>query len=154
MWQRLQTLKPAATARVQVAVAATLWTVVGALLLFFGVRWSLGGTSRYAILLLALAIGAGIAKERLVLQKAARRITDRIRSRGDGRCVCGFVSWKTWILVGLMAGTGRALRGGLLPRPIVGLIYAGIGAALLLAARGLWMQWRTFEPIRPGAGEG
>jgi hypothetical protein len=36
---------------------------------------------------------------------------------------------------------GRFLRGGLVPRAIVGLIYAGVGTALLVASRQLWYAW-------------
>ncbi len=146
MRQLLETYKPAAPARAHIAVAAALWTIVGALLLFFGVRWSLAGSSHYAVPILVSAIAAGALKARFVLHKAATRITDRIRARGDGRCLGGFVSWKTWILIAFMATSGRMLRAGLLPRPIVGFIYAGIGAALLLAARRLWSEWRAFQP--------
>ncbi len=143
----LHSCKPAATARTHVLVAALLWTVVGALLLTFGIKWAWHAAGPHTLLLLAAAIGAGAAKAHFVLRKAARRIVARIRERGDGCCLGGFVSWKTYLLIAVMATTGRLLRGGLLPKPIVGLVYAGIGAALLLAAWTLWTAWRCFPPL-------
>jgi hypothetical protein len=141
MADRLNAYKPAASARVHLLLAALMWTVVGALLLFFGVRWVLASRTAHAAWLLAAAGVAGVLKGELVLRRAARRMIERIRARGDGRCVGGFLSWRTWAFVAVMAGAGRMLRGGAVPRIIVGLIYAAVGTALLLSVRRLWHAW-------------
>jgi hypothetical protein len=91
------------------------------------------------------AIALGFLKARFVLNRSARRVTDRIESRGDGRCIGGFLSWKTWLLVVAMILLGRLLRLSPLPRPILGLIYAAIGFALLAASRLLWARWRAVK---------
>ncbi len=137
--------KPAASARVHVGVAAVMWTVVGAVLVALGLYWTRPAGSMWpALLVVAAAIG--VIKARLVLAKAARRILDRIRTRGDGQCLGGFISWKTWLLVIGMMMLGRLLRGGLLPRPVVGFIYEAIGVALLTGAIGLWRGLREVSP--------
>lgn len=141
MADRLNAYKPAASARVHLLLAALMWTVVGALLLFFGVRWVLTSQTAHAAWLLAVAAAAGVLKAELVLRRAARRTIERIRARGDGRCVGGFLSWQTWAFVGVMAAAGRLLRGGPAPRIIVGVIYAAVGTALLLSVRRLWHAW-------------
>jgi hypothetical protein len=137
----LEDYKPAASARTQLLLAALLWTVVGAMLLFFGVRWSILAEIPYVWLLLALAITAGVFKALFILERTARRTIDRIRERGDGRCIGGFLSIRTWLFVGLMMLTGYLLRHSALPRAIVGLIYAAVGTALLVASRRLWGAW-------------
>ena len=79
-----------------------------------------------------------------MLRRSAQRIIARIKSRGDGRCIGGFLSWRTWLLVALMVIGGRVLRRGLLPEAVVGLIYVLVGTALLLAAAQLWnagLKW-------------
>jgi len=140
----LQRLKPRAAGRTQLLLAGALWTVVGALLLGFGARWTLEALGRPAgALTLLLAVGAGLLKGRFVLDRAAARITDRIAARGDGRCAGGFLSWRSWLLVALMSAAGRLLRSGLLSHAIVGLLYTAIGAGLLFSSRIAWRRWRA-----------
>ena len=142
MGNRLDSLKPAAPARVHLLLAAALWTVVGSLLAFFGARWVLSWQVPLGLLLLALATVAALLKARFVLHKVAGRMIERIRTRGDGRCIGGFLSVRTWALVVLMATAGRLLRGSHLPRIAIGFAYAAVGLALLLASRQLWQAWR------------
>jgi hypothetical protein len=137
----LEEYKPAASARTHLLLAALLWTVVGGMLLLFGMRWSIRAAIPYVWLLLALAIAAGVFKALFVLECTARRTIDRIRERGDGRCIGGFLSIRTWLFVGLMMLVGYLLRHSALPRAIVGLIYTAVGTALLVAARRLWGAW-------------
>ena len=58
----------------------------------------------------------------------------RIERRGDGRCIGGFLSLRTWALVALMMVAGRTLRHSFVPAVIIGLAYAAVGTALLVAA--------------------
>lgn len=138
--------KPAVSARVHLLLAAALWTVVGGLLLAFGAKWLLAWRSTYVWLVAPVAVTVGLLKGRVVLERSAVRIIERIRERGDDRCVGGFLSPKTWLLVLLMMVSGRVLRAALLPTPMVGFLYAAIGVALLWASRRLWGACQ-----RPGA---
>jgi len=138
----LATYKPAASARVHLLLAATLWTVVGAALAFFGGRWALVLESTWVWVCLGFAAVVGLAKGRFVLHKTADRIIRRIVSRGDGRCVGGFLSPKTWLVVLCMMAAGRLLRTGLVPRVTVGMVYVAVGVALLLGSGPLWVAWR------------
>ena len=137
----VEKFKPAASRRTHLLLAALMWTVVGSLLIYFGSRWVLRTDTAHAHLQIAAAAVVGAAKARFVLDRSARRIVERIRVRGDGRCLGGFVSLKTWVLIALMVGTGRLLRGGVLSKHIVGLLYAAIGVALLVGARNFWRAW-------------
>lgn len=135
--------KPRAAGRTQLFLAGALWSVVGSLLLVFGALWTLKAFGRPGgALALIIGIGAGLLKGRLVLDRAAGRIADRIAARADGRCAGGFLSWQSWLLVALMSGAGRLLRGGLLPHAVVGPLYAAVGAGLLFSSRIAWRRWR------------
>jgi len=136
--QDVERFKPAAPAHVHLLMAALLWSVVGTLLAGFGALWTWGARMAFAPVLASAAVALGIVKSRWVLDRAARRIAARILDRGDGRCVGGFLSVRTWILVVLMAGAGRVLRAGFLPLGVVGLIYLAVGVALLLSSRVIW----------------
>ncbi len=133
-------LKPSAPARVHLLLAGLLWLVVGTLLAIFGGRWLWidWGWPGAAASLAAVAIG--IAKSHWVLDRAAVRMAVRIGERGDGRCIGGFLSWKTWLLVGLMSGGGRLLRHLVGANGFVGLLYLAVGVALLRSSRLLWRE--------------
>jgi hypothetical protein len=143
----LERWKPRAAGRTQLLLAGALWSIVGGALLGFGARWTLEAFGRGpGALAISLGLAAGLFKGRFVLDKAAARIADRIEARGDGRCLGGFLSWRSWLLVALMSGAGRLLRGGLLPHAVVGPLYAAIGAGLLFSSRIAWRRWRAAGP--------
>jgi len=133
--------KPAAAVHVHLMMAWLMWVVVGASLLGFGVRWVWREPLVVTLWLVGAAATVGILKSRLVLDRAARRITDRIRQRGDGRCLGGFLSLRSWALVAAMAAGGRLLRSGPVAVTIIGLLYIAVGTALLLSARIPWRAW-------------
>ena len=138
-WERL---KPAAPIRVHLFLAAALWTLPGIALFVFGLRWALLGTSPWTFPLIVVALIAGYLKARLIMVRAADRTVQRIHERGDGRCLGGFLSWKSWLLVAVMATMGRYFRSGVLPLPVAGIIYTFVGTALLTASLVLWRAWR------------
>jgi len=136
--------KPRAAGRTQLLLAGSLWTIVGALLLGFGARWTMEAFApRAGALAVALGVVAGLIKGRFVLDRVAGHITDRIASRGDGRCAGAFLSWRSWLLVALMSGAGRLLRDGLLSPAVAGWLYTAIGTGLLFSSRIAWKRWRS-----------
>lgn len=141
----LERWKPAARAKTQVLLAATLWACVGAGLSLTGVRWTLRASRYWPAALIALGLALGVAKCRWALERSARHIVDRIASRGDGTCVGGFLSWQTWLFVLAMMAMGVALRRSDLPRMILGVLYTAVGVALLCGSRVFWLTWRGME---------
>ena len=138
----LERWKPAARSRTQILVAGLLWLCVGIGLVIAGVYWTLGAPGIWPEMLLALAAGLGFAKGQFVLAPTARRIAARIRRRGDGACLGGFLSWKTWLAVLLMMGLGITLRHSRLPRVPLGVLYAAVGVALMWGSRVYWWELR------------
>jgi hypothetical protein len=137
----IQRCKPAVSARVQLLLAGLLWTIVGTSLLSVGFWWGSGPGGAHGIGFLASALLVGMLKAHFVLGRAAQRIISRIRARGDGCCVGGFISWRSWLFVLGMMLLGTFLRHGPVPRVLVGFIYAAVGTALLTASRHLWRAW-------------
>ncbi|MFC1705201.1 hypothetical protein ACFL59_00080 [Planctomycetota bacterium] len=137
----LERWKPAAPATMHVLMAAVLWTCVGSGLAGAGVWWTLGLPGVWAALLLALSLLAGLMKGRFILEPKARRTVARIVARGDGRCLGGFLSGQTWLLVLAMMGLGVVLRRTDLPRIALGVVYGTVGVALLLGSRLFWVEW-------------
>jgi hypothetical protein len=120
-----------------------MWSMAGTGILTAGCVWIFRSRSPAAVPVLLLALAVGAVKARLVLDRAARKILARIESRGDGRCLGGFLSWRSWLLVATMILLGRLLRASPLPLIVRGGIYAAIGAALLIASRALWTGRRA-----------
>jgi hypothetical protein len=142
----IDTIKPAAPARIHLLLAAVLWSAVGAALMAVGARWELEVRTPVTPWLIAAAVAGGWLKARWVLARTGRRIAGRIAARGDGRCIGGFLSLPSWALVLVMVVAGRLLRGGLLARHLVGLLYVLVGTGLLVASRVLWRAWTGSRP--------
>jgi hypothetical protein len=140
--QGLAGLKPGVSKRVHLFAAPLLWTVVGASLLVRGWDFIGPGRERWFVL---LAIVIGTAKSLLILDKTARRALTRIVSLRDGTCLGAVYSWKTWLLVVLMMGSGIVLRRYFTPGAMVGTIYAAVGWALLLSSRLGWLEWFRWQ---------
>jgi hypothetical protein len=116
---------------------------------FAGARWVAEAGSSGRILTIGAAILVGWLKARYVLDRAALRIVARIESRGDGRCLGGFLSWRSWMLVAAMIGLGRALRSSPLPLRLRGALYLAIGVGLAVASRRIWAAWRRDRRALP-----
>lgn len=138
----LQRFKPAARARTQVFLAAVLWTAVGAGLFGTGTVWMNRAHPPWLVGLLALAAGLGLAKGQLLLSRTARKAAARIALRGDGTCLGGFLSWRSWLFVLAMMAGGAVLRRSTLPRTALGVVYVAVGVALLWGSRVFWAAWR------------
>lgn len=141
----LERWKPAAGVRAHLFSAALLWTAVGSGLSAAGIAWCFGSALPWALILAAGGVAAGLAKGRYVLRTMAERNAVRIVARGDGRCLGGFLSLKTWLLVVLMMTSGIILRRSAVPRPVLGVLYSAVGTALLVASVVLW---RAFGNLR------
>ena len=137
--------KPAARVRTHLFSAALLWTVVGLALSAAGMAWCLGSALPWSLVLAGGGVAAGLVKGRFVLRTLAERNATRIIARGDGRCLGGFLSLRTWLLVALMMTSGLILRRSAVPRPVLGVLYSAVGTALLVGCFTLWSAWRGQE---------
>ena len=138
----LETYKPSASSRVQLWLAAAMWSCVGTGLFSAGAYWLLTQAEVKGWIIMLVAVVLGTGKSLLVLDRTANRNVDRIKLRGEDRCVGGFLSPRIWILVLGMMLLGRLLRTIGLPRPLLGLIYAAVGTGLLFSSRIIWRAWK------------
>ena len=79
----LEAHKPAASRRAHLLCASIMWTLVGAALMIFGIRWILQSGAALSVVILAAALVVGVLKSRFVLKRAAERIGSRIIRRGQ-----------------------------------------------------------------------
>jgi hypothetical protein len=121
--------------------AALMWSLAGLGLSTAGAIWMAESHSRWFLAIALAAVAIGVLKARFVLRRTAGRAVLRIKERGDGRCLGGFLSWKSWLLVAAMMVLGRLLRISPLPLLPRGGIYLAIGSALLFASFPVWRAW-------------
>ena len=140
--QSLRQLKPGVNRRVHLFAAPLLWTVVGGLLIFRGWTWMGPGRGRWLVL---LALVIGTLKSLFILDRTARRTVARIVQLRDGACLGAVYSWKTWLLVILMMGSGIVLRRFFTPGAAVGTIYVAVGWALFFSSRLGWRAWADWR---------
>ncbi len=140
----LARLKPGASTRTNLLVAALMWSFIG---LYLMVRGYLLDPALSGIFL-GLALGLGTVKAFLVIGRAARKNIARIVARPDGMCIGGVYSWRMWGMVVCMMIGGRLLRNSAVPSLIVGVIYVAVGWALLLSSRLIWQEWNARKPLR------
>ncbi len=137
----LTKLKPGVSRQVRLFLAAAAWTAVGLGLMIAGTRWTLWSDSSLHPVLLVAAAAVGLTKAFIILKHTANRVIGRIQASGDDRCIGGFFSWRTWILVAIMIAAGTLLRRSHVSRGVVGLVDVAIGIALLAASTLPWRAW-------------
>lgn len=139
---------PRAHVRTQIAAGATMWLIGASILLVRGFGY-IQGRSWHAWALSA-GLALGVIKSRLILTRVATKAVARIRARGRA-WLPGFFSRGSWLLIAAMMGGGMVLRRiivhpGQIGAGILGAVYIGIGAALLLADRVFWLALIGRQP--------
>lgn len=131
------TWKPGASLRTHHLLAASIWSLVGLVLM------TRGGLFLHAagrLWLFVPAVVVGTCKSIFLLDKSARRNLVRLSGKGDGDCLGGVYSVQMWALVGMMMALGWFLRRSGLPAEFVGVLYVAIGWALFFSSRLLWQR--------------
>ncbi len=139
MDRKIVKLKPGAPRSVHLFVAGSIWLLVGILLLSRGTQW-LYGIDKLWIIIPGLVIGT--IKALFMLERSAVNNINRIVEGGNGKCLGGVYSWRTWLLVFVMMAMGCLLRNSSLPKEFLGLFYVSIGWGLLFSSRKCWIAWR------------
>ena len=142
------TRKPGASLRTHHRLAASIWSLVGIMLMTRGGLF-LHGVGRMWLFLPAVAIGT--CKSLFMLDKAARKNLTRLSGKENGDCLGGVYSAKMWLLVVMMMGLGVFLRRSGIPGEWVGTIYVAIGWALFFSSRILWQRALRFSAEEKGA---
>jgi len=137
----LDLLKPAVPRRTLFFVAAGIWFLAGAILLYRGTQLLPGKT-----LLLAVGLCGGLLFFRLVFLRISNRHITRIRVIPHARpCLFSFLDWRGYGLMTLMITGGVLVRtSGILPASVLGTFFVGMGTPLVVssvrfAAAGLFL---------------
>jgi hypothetical protein len=139
-------LKPDASLKTRIFMAALLWSVIGLMLLGRGAM-AMAGTGHEWLIAAAVMIGAG--KSWVLLDRIADKNMVRIFEKGEYSCLGGIYSWKTWLLVVAMIILGKLLRSSPLPTWLVGTVYVAVGWSLFWSSRKAWFKLRDLPAKEP-----
>jgi hypothetical protein len=149
MLHTLMKLKPAVHKHWLQLAAGSVWLGVGLMLDDFAAGW-LRPLSLPRMLLLALAgIALAAAIYAFGFSRMARKNIQRICKLPGGKvCLFAFQAWPSYPLVAFMISLGIYLRrySGL-PKPLLAILYLGIGSALF--ASGLHYFAHVATSLRP-----
>jgi hypothetical protein len=135
-------LKPNASLKTRIFMAALLWSCIGLLLISRGAM-AISGSGYGWLILFALLVGQG--KSWAILDRVAVKNMVRIFEQGEYSCLGGIYSWKTWALVAGMIVLGKLLRSSPLPVWLIGSIYVAVGWALFWSSRKVWSKLRSLS---------
>jgi hypothetical protein len=142
MADSLQHFKPRVNKKTLLLLSASIWTVVGLVLVIKGVFRLIFLPEYKLVIVLAACLSATI-KSKVMLDQAAIKGIQRILNFEDGICVGAVYSIKTWFLVLCMIGMGVILRNSSLPITLLSFIYLTIGLALMASSRHGWRAWAS-----------
>lgn len=140
------------TRRQHLWIAAAIWTIVGAGLLTMGLLFwfhlpYLGFLDAEHLGFGAIALFIGVIKGKVVLDRTANRVIDRVESLQEPnpfKSIFQMFGGKTIALIATMMLIGLVLRIAGVSYEIRGLIYLAVGAALLWSCRRYWIA--SFAP--------
>jgi hypothetical protein len=130
----LRRFKPAVSRRTLLLIAGLVWIGVGVMLLTLAVGWLRMAPASHPYLLGGLGTLAALAIHHFGFLRVVDKNLDRIRPMQGKRCAFAFMSLKSYLMVALMMGMGFALRHSPVPKPVLAVLYIGIGLALVLSS--------------------
>jgi hypothetical protein len=146
MRELLHRLNPAVPRRALPLIAATLWGLVGLMLLTRATIWLLGARPLPGL----AAAAAGILMAVLLIPRAFKPLVAknlrRLAVRPDPACAFSTFAWRSWAMVLLMSVGGVLLRHSDAPRLLLAAPYLGMGLCLGAGAL-LYLRHRSLPPV-------
>ncbi len=116
------------------AVGGLVWSGVGLLMCITGGRWLAGEPLGRAAGIQMAGIIIAVAAFQWIFGSIARKNILRLRKLPGKGCFFAFQAWKSYLIIAVMIALGILLRQSPLPKPLLSVIYTGIGGALFLAS--------------------
>ena len=131
---RFQRFKPAVSRKTLLLLAGLMWIAVGSMLLSLAAGWLRTGHPTHVLVRVVIGVLAALLIHHLGFLRVVDKNLGRILPIKGGRCVFSFMSWKSYLMVGVMVTMGVALRHSPIPKPYIAVLYIGIGLALILSS--------------------
>ena len=126
--------KPGVNKSLLLFVAGLVWIGVGVTLVTVAYSWLAETPKPQFFLFWGLGMMAALAVHHFKFLKIVDKNIQRIQPMTDKRCLFGFISWKSYLLIMVMVALGVCLRHSAIPRPYLAILYSGIGVGLILSS--------------------
>ena len=134
MKNNLNRIKPAVDKSVLLFLAGLMWVGVGTMLLFLSYTWLDAFHAPGSFLFEGIGVAAALVIHHFGFLKIVDKNLGRILPMEGKRCVFSFLSWKSYLMIGLMIAMGVLLRHSAIPKRYLSILYTGIGLALVLSS--------------------
>lgn len=114
------------------AIAGAMWWSVGTMLTVMALKW-LWGYSGNVLLFAVPGFVVALVIHHFGFLRLADRNLERISQLPARPCLFSFITWKSYLLVGVMITMGNLLRNSPIPKEYLSIVYLGIGLALFLS---------------------
>jgi hypothetical protein len=131
---KISPYKPAVPKAVLLLLAGTMWFVAGTMLNSLAIKWLDEYDENTAILFAVIGFLLAMAIHHFGFLRVADKNLRRIDSLNRNPCIFAFMSWRSIILIFVMATLGIVLRKSSLPHHLLASLYSGIGIALMLSS--------------------
>jgi hypothetical protein len=149
----LKKLNPAVSKYWLIALAGSMWSGVGIMLLHLAYIWLTTVNRSMGVFLGSLGIISALTAYRYGFSKIALKNIARLCLLPDKYCIFAFQAWKGYLIIILMIMLGITLRYSIIPKHFLAVIYAAIGGALFLSSfhfyRRIWQVKILKQPCMP-----
>ncbi len=126
--------KPSVNKNVLILLSGIMWSCVGVLLNIFACQWFVLLTKWEIFGSVSAGVILGTSIALFGFKKMVQKNIARIDNYPDKVCVFAFQEWKTYLIIGFMMSLGIFMRTtSFVPKPILTVIYIGIGFALFVS---------------------
>jgi len=140
----LKRLKPGVSKYWLLTLAGLVWSTTGLMLCRLAYRWFTAMRWNGAIPLGIISILLASVVYRLGFSKIARININRLCMLTERTCIFAFQTWRGYLIIGVMILLGSTLRGSMIPRYYLAVLYTTIGGALFLASLSYYkLLWQT-----------
>jgi hypothetical protein len=137
---------PAVDKRILLFLAGFMWISVGTMMLILSYTWLKDGQVHGFWVVVLAGMTAALIIHHFGFLRIVDKNLGRILPMQEKKCIFSFMTWKSYIMVALMAALGVWLRHSSVPKSYLSIIYISIGMALILSSlrylRVLFSQFR------------
>jgi hypothetical protein len=126
-------MKPAVGKSALLFMAAFVWIAAGVMLLSFAYSW-LHRLATHGFLFAGIGVVLALVIHHFGFLRIVDKNLARILPMAGKHCLFSFMTWKSYILVAVMASMGVALRHSPVPKSYLAVVYIAIGMALVLSS--------------------
>jgi hypothetical protein len=130
---QLERIKPAVDKKVLIFIAGFLWLCTGIMLMTLSVSWLSKISTEDEVLFLSAGFIIAMPIHRFGFTKIVNKNLRRLLPVTEKKCVFSFMTWKSYLIIPVMATMGYTIRHSGFPKPYISVIYTGIGLALFLS---------------------